>query len=240
MNITKQKFLVLTILSLPIIFSSCIFTPTIKGNGNVVEETREIEPFDEIKASRGINLYITQDENIKLTIRADENLIEVIETEVVGGELIVRSTKNVKNAKSFKVFVSTPKINSIKGSSGCNVYSETELVSDNFDVSASSGCNIHLSVQTEEIEASSSSGSNIILDGITSEFRGRASSGSNIKAEDLKSKNAEAKVSSGANLWISAESTLRANASSGGNIFYNGTPSKTDISKSSGGNVIKR
>lgn len=240
MSTAKQKLLVFTVLGLSLFFSSCIFTPSIKGNGNIVEETRQIKPFDEIKASRGINLYITQDENTKLLIRADENLLKVIETEVVGGELIVRSTKNVRDAKSFKVFVSTPEIKSIKGSSGCNVYSETELVSDNLNVSASSGCNIHLSVLAEEIDASSSSGSNIRLDGITNEFSGRASSGSNIKAEDLKAKSTEAKVSSGSNLWISTENILKADASSGGNIFYNGAPSQTAIHKSSGGNVIKR
>lgn len=240
MRITKQKSLLLAILSLPLLFSSCILTPSIRGNGNVVEERREIEEFDEIKASRGINLYITQGEKTDLLIRADENLLEIIETEVVGGELIVRATENVRNAKSFKVYVSTPKIRSVSGSSGCNVYSETELVADDFNVKASSGCNINLSVQTEDIEASASSGSNISIDGITNEFNGSASSGSNIKAEDLKSKIAEVKVSSGANIWISTNNTLCAKASSGGNIFYNGDPSKTDISKSSGGNVIKR
>ena len=240
MSTTKQNFLVLAILSLPLFFSSCIFSPSIKGNGNVVEEKREIKPFDEIKASRGINLYITQGETTDLLIRADENLLDVIETEVLGGELMVRSTANVRNAKSFKVFVTTPKIKSIKGSSGCNIYSETELVTGDFNVSASSGCNIHLSVQAEAVEASTSSGSNIHLDGITGNFNGHASSGSNIKAEDLKAKNAEVKVSSGANIWIATENNLRANASSGGNVFYNGDPANTDFNKSSGGNVIKR
>lgn len=240
MNIAKQKFVALIALILPLFFSSCIFYPPVKGNGNVVEEKRDIEPFDEIKASRGINLYITQDENTGLLVRADENLIDIIETEVVGGTLIVRSTKNVRSPKSFKVFVTTPTIKSIKGSSGCNIYSETELVADDLDVSASSGCNVHLSVQAEDLEASSSSGSNILLNGITDEFYGHSSSGSNIKAEDLKAKNAEVKVSSGANIWIATENTLRANASSGGNIFYTGDPSKTVFNKSSGGNVIKR
>ena len=87
MNITKQKILVLAILSLPLLFTSCILSPSIKGNGNIVEEKREIEPFDEIKVSRGINLYITQCDTTELLIRADENLIDVIETEVLGGVL---------------------------------------------------------------------------------------------------------------------------------------------------------
>ncbi len=235
-----MKFKVLfALLSLPLLFTSCIFSPTIKGNGNVVTEERELDPFDEIKASRGINLYLTQGESKNLVIEADENLIEVIETEVVGDELIIRSTANVKNAKSFKVFVSAPEFEVIKGMAGCNIYSENEISADELELRASAGSNINLEINATMVDASSSAGSNIKLKGLAEDFYGRASSGSNIKAEDLKTKKAEAKVSSGANIWITSNKRLKANASSGGNIFYAGDPEETDFHKSSGGNVIK-
>ncbi len=237
MYISTSKRLALLLICFPILFSSCIFSPTTTGNGNVVAEERTIEPFHEITASRGINLYVTQGENTSLRIVADDNLLKIIETEVIGGELIIRSTENVKNAKSYKVYVSTPEIDLISAKAGCNVYSETELVSSDFNISASAGSNIRLSVQAENIEASASSGSNISIDGLTSEFIGRASSGSNLKAEDLKTKNAEVHVSSGANIWVSTSHALNARASSGGNIFYRGNPTETNFSKSSGGNI---
>lgn len=235
-----MKYKVLfALLSLPLLFTSCIFSPTIKGNGNVVSEERELDPFDEIKASRGINLYLTQGESKPLVIEADENLLEVIETEVVGHELIIKSTANVRNAKSFKVFVTAPKFEAIKGTAGCNIYSENEISSDELELRASAGSNINLEINTTMVDAASSAGSNIKLEGLAEDFYGRASSGSNIKAEDLKTKKAEAKVSSGANIWITADKRLEASASSGGNIFYAGDPGETDFHKSSGGNVIK-
>jgi hypothetical protein len=85
-----------------------------------------------------------------------------------------------------------------------------------------------------------SSGANIKLEGTANLFSGKATSGSNLKAEDLISKNCTAKVSSGANVWISAKDNFDGHASSGGNIFYYGDPESPDIEKSSGGNVIKR
>jgi len=237
MYTSTQKRLIFLLLCFPILFSSCIFSPTTTGSGNVVEEERTIEAFHEITVSRGINLYVTQSENTTLRIVADDNLLKIIETEVIGGELIIRSTENVKDAKSYNVFVSTPEINFIAAKAGCNVYSETELVSTDFNISAAAGTNIRLSVQSETVEASASSGSNISIDGLAREFIGRASSGSNLKAEDLKTKNAEVHVSSGANLWVSTSHSLNARASSGGNIFYSGNPSETNFSKSSGGNI---
>lgn len=237
MRCTPPKSRTLLLLCLPIFFTACVFSPSTTGNGHVIEEERTVEPFHQISASRGINLYITQGETTSLRIVADDNLIDIIETEVIGGELIVRSTENVRKTKSYNVFVSTPEIDFLSGSAGCNIYSETELVADNFNISASSGTNLRITLQAENLEASASSGSNITLDGIARDFIARASSGSNLRAEDLKTKNAELKVSSGSNIWTSVSHTLNAHASSGGNIFYSGSPTETNFSKSSGGNI---
>lgn len=235
----NKKIIYLSLLFLPFLFNSCLLGPTIKGNGHVVEEVRNVGGFDGIKASRGINVYITQGDETKVLVRADENLLDVIETEVNGGVLTVRSTGIVRDAESFKVFVTVPKTELIEASSGSNVYSEGEIKSDNLELSTSSGANMTLKLDVGDLSASSSSGANMSLDGIVEDMEASVSSGANIKAGDLKAKNAEMKASSGGNIWISAHKGLKASASSGGNIFYSGEPSEMDINTSSGGNVIK-
>jgi len=235
----KLKSVFLFVILLPLFMQSCLLSPSVKGNGDVQQEERSVANFNEIKASRGVNVYLSQGEETRVLVRADENLLDVIETEVMGDQLIIRSTARVRNAESFKVFVTSPAYESVKSSSGSNVYSETEIVSDNLEVSASSGANITLEINSRDLEASASSGANIRLEGLAREFIARASSGANIKAEDLKTKNAELKVSSGANIWIAVDNDMKAEASSGGNIFYHGEPSQTSINKSSGGNVKK-
>ena len=46
---------------LTILLSSCWFLgPSVKGNGNVTEEVRQVANFDQIEVSRGMNVYITQ------------------------------------------------------------------------------------------------------------------------------------------------------------------------------------
>lgn len=238
----KQKFSILaTFIFVLFVLSSCIFSgPALKGNGNVVEETRKTGEFDEIKVSRGMNVYISQGERTKVVVKADENLLDAIEIRVEGNTLKVTSNQNIRNAKSKKVFVTTPNISKIKSTAGSNVFSETVIKSKNLDLSSSAGSNMKLEVNAENIDVSTSAGSNIKLEGTTRSFTGKASSGSNLKAEELTSKNCTASVSSGANLWITVEDDFSGHASSGGNIFYYGNPESTDIEKSSGGNVIKK
>lgn len=237
----RQTIQLLSVLFLTsIIATSCMFTGSfINGNGNVVEENRKTGEFDEIIVSRGMNVYITQGEFTKVVVKADENLLEVIETKVEDQALIIRATENIRKATAKKVYVTTPNINLIKTSSGSNVYAETVLESENLDVSSSSGSNIKLKVNAHNLTASSSSGSNIRLEGMATTFDGSASSGSNIKAGELNSIECKTDVSSGANIRISVKDKLEAHAGSGGNIFYKGNPEITEIEKSSGGNVIK-
>lgn len=238
MKTLKQLvFLPITILSL--LFTSCILSPSIKGNGDVVEQERNIDDFSELKVSRGMNVYITYGDDTKLMIRADGNLLKVIETEVIGDVLEISSEANIKKAKEKKVFVTTPNLDKLKAFAGSNVYSENTIETGNFIVSASAGSNIKLQLDAKQVEVSASAGSNINLKGKAKSITGKASSGSNIRANELNSSKADCKVSSGANFWVTATNQLMGKASSGGNIFYYGSPENTEIHKSSGGNVIK-
>jgi len=235
----NKKFIYLSLLLFPLLLNSCLLGPTLKGNGHVVEEIRDVDEFDGVKASRGINVYITQGDEIKVVVRADDNLLDAIETKVERDVLMVRSTAMIRNAESFKVFVTVPRLEVIHASSGSNVFSETEIKSDNLDLASSSGANLTLDLDAEDVYASASSGANIKLDGAAGDFEAKVSSGANIKAGDLKAGNAELKASSGGNIWISVQKQMEARASSGGNIHYTGQPSDINVNTSSGGNVIK-
>lgn len=257
----KQKLPVLiSFILFSFVFSSCIFLgPPIKGNGNVTEENRKVKDFEKIEVSRGMNVYISQGDQTKVVVKADENLMEYIETRFEGERLIVTAKANIRQAKSKKVFVTTPKISEIKSSSGSNVYTENKIISksleldassgsnmtleikaENIDASASSGSNLKLQTDVENIETSASAGSNIRVKGSTNAFSGKVSSGANIKAEELTSQNCEAQAGSGGNIWITVNKELSAKVSSGGNVFYYGDAETKNIEKSSGGNVIKK
>lgn len=235
----NKKIIYLILLLFPLLLNSCLLSPSIKGNGNVVEEERRVSDFDEIKVSRGMNVHITYGNETKVLVKADENLVDAIVTSVEGDKLVITTQQNIRRATSKEVYVTVPGLESIKTSSGSNVYSENTLIVNDFDISASSGSNIKLTIEADGINAGASSGSNIRLEGKAESINASASSGANIKAEDLRTRNSELKVSSGANIWCNTSNHLQGKASSGGNIFYRGEPSQTDISKSSGGNVIK-
>ena len=226
---------------LSIVFSSCwLIGPSVKGNGNVTEEVRQVDEFDRIKVSRGMNVYITQGSPAKVVVIADSNLHEVIRTDVEGGILKIYTDENVRWAEEKKVMVTVEKLSAVETTSGSNVWSQGQIRSENLELRATSGANQTMEVDAKFLSADCSSGANIKLSGLAQEAELETSSGANLKGQDLKANRCKMDASSGGNVSSTVVEKLDASASSGGNIVYWGEPTSTDIQQSSGGNIHKK
>ncbi|MFK5958762.1 MAG: head GIN domain-containing protein [Lutibacter sp.] len=230
------------ILVILITTSSCFMEGItgIRGNGNVVSEDRNINSdFDAIKVQQGINLYLTQGSVTDLNVEADENIIDLLITEVKNGELKIYFDKNVYKAKERNVYLTATKISKISASSGASVKSENTLQVSSLDLSSSSGSSIKIHVNASEVTSESSSGSTINIFGKTATFSAEASSGSSIDADKLEAIDVYAKASSGANIDVNVTGNLTAKASSGGDIDFEGNPTHVNKKTSSGGSVSR-
>jgi hypothetical protein len=237
----NQFQLIGVIALLSILFSSCwSLGPSVKGDGNVTEQVRQVDEFDQIKVSRGMNVYITQGSPAKVVVIADNNLHEIIRTDVEGGVLKIYTDENIRWAKEKKVMVTVEKLTGLEASSGANIFSQAQIMSENLELKASSGANLTMDVNAKYLKADCSSGANINLSGLAKEAELEASSGANLKGKDLKADNCKMQASSGGNVASSVVEKLEAKASSGGNVVYYGEPASTDIDTSSGGNVNRR
>ena len=239
---TLVRITILISIYLTLLFTttSCIFDGLvgIKGNRNVVSEDREIRSdFETINVQQGINLFITQGKPTTLSVEADENIIDLLITDVKNNELNIYFEKNVIQAKARNVYLTTETISKIKASSGASVNSENTIQSASLELDSSSGSTIKIHANTNEIISESSSGSTITVFGKSEMFSAKASSGSSINANELKTFDAIAKVSSGADIKVNVTGKLTAKASSGGAIDYKGNPEGVDKEATSGGSI---
>lgn len=224
-----------------LLFPSCLFMgPSVKGDGNVNEETRKVGDFQGVSVTSGMNVHLIHGDQQKVVVVADANLHDLIETKVEGNILEVRALANIWKAHEKKVVVTSPEISEISGTAGSTIVTDNQLVAGKIKIKGSAGSTLRINIDGQNVEISANSGANVEMEGYVRELIIRTSSGANIKAGDLKVDKCDAKASSGGNMWISAQNELTADASSGGNIFYSGTPAAFNQSSSSGGNIIKR
>jgi len=239
--ITLIKFISITIVSLALNacqFNSYPFNKGVRGNGVVVTEERNSnESFSSIEVSAGIDLFLTQSDSPSISVQADENIQELIITEIENETLKIYMDKSTHHVASKKVVVNFITIEQIKASSGSDVFSTNTLKVPSLDLSTSSGSEMELSVDTQLLSSSSSSGSELSLEGKTGKFIGNASSGSELNASKLIAEFCETKASSGSDLSIKCLEEFNANASSGAHIKNHEAAVKNVVKSSSGGSI---
>ncbi len=222
--------------------SSCNFDITlgqVDGNGNVVTEERSVADFTKVKGAAGIDVYLTEGTENKVTVEADENLMELIETEVEGGKLRIRAIQNIGRAKAKKVHVTYVNLSSIEASSGADVIGNSVIKSETLNLDASSGADLELEILSSEVFAETSSGSDMKLSGKATTLRAKASSGSDLDARELLVATCNADASSGADIKVNVKDQLTAEASSGGDVHYYGDPAAVTNKGSRSGGVHK-
>ena len=206
--------------------SSCAFDINFgegkRGNGQVVEESRTVsEDFTAVYASEGLDVFVTQGSDFSINVEADENIIDLIGTDIRDGRLKIHAIENIGRATK-NVYVTLPNVSALETSSGADLIGQNTITATKIELEASSGSDLEIEVNAAEVVAETSSGADIKVSGRTEVLYADASSGSDIKARGLLAKRCNADASSGADISVNVSESLTADASSGADISYTG------------------
>ncbi|MEM7187352.1 MAG: head GIN domain-containing protein [Bacteroidota bacterium] len=212
----------------------------VDGNGNVTTEERSVSSeFDEVKGNAGVDVYLTEGDEYKIVVEADENLVPLIETNISDGRLNIRTTENIGRSKAKKVHVTYKKLTGIYATSGADVISNSVIKSEVLNLESNSGADLELDINAKEVYAETSSGADMKLSGRAQRLTASASSGSDLKARDLEVKYCKANASSGADVTVNVLEEIEGKASSGGDVRYYGDPTAVSVKDGPSGSVRK-
>ncbi|MFN3968727.1 head GIN domain-containing protein [Flavobacterium sp.] len=237
-----SKVIAATLLALS--FTSCNhninFGKSITGSGNVITEKRNLANFDKVTVSQGLECEIIYSDKLEVTVEADDNLINGINTTVQNGTLEISSEyDNYINVVSKRIIVHMPKIVSLESTSGSTLKSGSILKSDDITLKSSSGSSLEVEVEADKVTLETSSGSEQTVIGKALKVYSASSSGSTIDADELLANEVFAQSSSGSSTSVHAALLLDGKASSGSSISYTNSPKEVRKEESSGGSVSK-
>jgi len=234
---------------------SVLFGKGIKGSGNIVTRTIDAPDFDRVDAARAVKVVITDKATGKITIEADDNIMEYVVVEAKGGRLTATIDKSVNNVSNADVTVTVPANGRIRA---LDATSDVTLTADKFSidassaaridaavkstsctVAASSASNIDAAIETGSCTVGASSASKITLKGSADKCSIDMSSAAKLSAAEFTVADCSVDTSSAAKATVNCTDKLRAEASSGSSIRYTGD-CQTSISKSSGGSVSRK
>lgn len=221
---------------------SVLFGKGIKGSGNIVTRTIDAPDFDRVDAARAVKVVITDKATGKITIEADDNIMEYVVVEAKGGRLTATIDKSVNNVSNADVTVTVPangRIRALDASSAARITSDVTLTADKFSIDASSAARIDAAVKSTSCTVAASSASKITLKGSADKCSIDMSSAAKLSAAEFTVADCSVDTSSAAKATVNCTDKLRAEASSGSSIRYTGD-CQTSISKSSGGSVSRK
>lgn len=238
--LTKVAIVTLVALTMTSCKFSLDFGDGIKGSGNITTETRTInEDFKKIVVNYGIEVVVEQSNSKSLVVKADDNLQKHITTKVENGVLKISSDESYNSTETPIVTIQMPIINGLEAAAGSKITSKNTLITSLIAVKSSSGSEINLSVEADDISIESTSGSTIEVRGKALKLDTSSSSGSDIDAQKLFANQVDAQATSGSSTDVSPIVSLKGKASSGSSINYYKTPKTLSKEATSGGSVSK-
>ncbi len=213
----------------------------ITGSGNVVEESRDISGFTGVHLSSGIDVLLSEGDEFKVVVEADDNLLDVIETELKGNMLVVGTDNvNIRGAKAKKVHVTLPSLEALKISSAGDCDGQTPFHCGDLRLDVSSAGDLELEVEADRINLDISSSGDVRLSGEVKEFDVSLSSAGDLHAFDLVAEFVDVSASSAGDARVHATKEISMSASSAGDIHYMGDAEVVHSNKSSAGSIIKK
>lgn len=188
------------------------------GEGSVMSETRDAGPFTRIEVSGGISGVTVQiGQSASVEVRAQENILPLIRTEVEGDTLVITGTgQGFTSSQGIEVVVVTPTLTEISMNGG------------------SQG-------QIEGIDAASlnielDGGSQLTVTGVASTVGLEASGGSTADLEDLSASAVTLDVSGGSSATVQASDEVSGSASGESQVTVLGD-AQVNVEVSSGAEV---
>lgn len=254
---TRTTFILL-ISSFLFIATSCdksVFP--VRGNGDVTSETREMYDFDRVENEGQFDVYIIQDDESKVYIEAESNLIGRIRTRMNGSTLEIDSKDNLKPSRPMKLYIHTPDVHGVS-LSGSGIIDLGTIITDDLSVSLSGSGQIRGDVRADNVGLSISGSGRANIDlqcyylethisgsgemyftGSGDVARYYISGSGSISAYNFLVNECYSDISGSGNMYVNVAEQLDVKISGSGSIYYIGYPSiNTNISGS--GNLISK
>jgi len=223
-------------LAISLTFVSCAFGQ--KGNGNVIKQDRVVDNFTAIEVGGAFDVYLRQGDKDEVTVVTDDNLMDLITTNVSGGTLRIKSKKDINKPTELKVYVTVTNLKSLEASGASNVTGKNTINSQDLMIELSGASDLELEVSCKNLMIDASGASDAKLRGSAGNAEIDASGASTIIAMKLNTRNALIDASGASTVKVAVSENLEADSSGASSILYKGDPHVS--SNVSGAGTIKK
>lgn len=229
--------------------------PCEKGKGTVIRREFPIETFSGINMTMVGNVEITKGEEVSVELEGQENILDLISSEVKGGLWTIYPRNCVSNVEGFKVYITVPALDNITVT-GSGAVNSTDNFEEDINILLSGSGQIVYEGAAEaviialtgsgkitfggdfsEVSVSHSGSGNLSMSGSTGFLRITNSGSGAVNAFGMLAVTGQVINSGSGSSSVYVTDGLEASVSGSGSIFYKGNP-VIEESDSGSGNIV--
>jgi len=215
----------------------------IKGNGNMVTKNISTANYDAVRVSGFFDVELVSGEEGKITLKAEENLVEYIEIKVDNNTLKIGVEKgfNIATSRGYKVLITVPfeSISEVSLAGSGDINTKNTIKANEFKSTLSGSGDLHLEVNAKEVSSEVTGSGDMTLKGTADTFKCSVVGSGDMNASALKSDIVSAKVTGSGDCQVYCNENLEARVVGSGDIHYYGDPKKKDTKVTGSGDISK-
>ena len=222
----------------------CAFSKEILyGLGKTASEVRPVGQFEKIVIEGPVDVFLKQGDDTRLEIEADDNIIELVTTEVKNNTLSIDLDKpsnyrGIKTRKDIKVFVTVPQVTNMRINGSGNITGDGQWDFQNMEIYIAGSGDVTMSLNGKKLDVSVYGSGNVVLDGIVVHQKIKISGSGNYNARKLRGETAVVNVTGSGDVTLDVSSKLDVQIFGSGNVRYKGSP-QVNIQVHGSGSVTK-
>ncbi|TGE14854.1 head GIN domain-containing protein [Hymenobacter elongatus] len=233
----------LCLLPLLLLLAGCdcddIFPDKVTGSGPVAAENRAVPGFSRLDLAVDAELYLTQGPTQTVRVEAQQNILDVLQTNVSGERLSISFGRvSVRRHDPIRIYITAPSLTGVSLSGSGRIVGQNAWRVPALSVGLSGSGSIDLSVLgVQSLDADISGSGAVRLAGDAARCQVRLSGSGAVEAYPLTVQAAEVNISGSGSTRLTVPQSLSATISGSGTVYYKGRPALT-VRTSGSGRVV--
>jgi len=234
---TTKLFLIIALSSAMVFISAC---NCIQGEGPVISQTRDLSGFTEIELDMGADIILTQDTGTHVTVEAQQNLMDLIETKVTGQNLKISFREGCYISDNDVVFyIRLPELTGIQLDGSGDISTRGAFNSEDVDFQINGSGTIEVDMIANHIKTGINGSGSVLLKGSSQKFHCNINGSGTVHALGHTAYKAYVDVTGSGDCEIYAHDLLEVDIMGSGTVYYSGNPEIKSNVKGSGTLVKK-
>lgn len=218
--------------------TSCSWTGNcINGVEEIASKTIDIEKFNSISLLSHANVYVSQSDQHKVSIKAKLDVIELLNTDVNADRWVIKFTRCVNSSEPIDIYIETPDYEEIEIGGSGNIFGKGLMKQDELELSINGSGNINLHLDVKDLYTKVNGSGSVSIKGKAKESEVKINGSGDVNAFELLSDNTEVKVNGSGDVNVYSSNSLEVKINGSGDVNYKGAPQQMNSSVNGSGKL---